>query len=97
MAKPEHLDKLKVSVEVWNEWRHENIGIVPALLGADLEEADLRGADLGGASLCYADFGKADLKRANLKGANQYYIIRGLLFIHVYRKDTKNSGRYNLR
>ena len=46
MAKPEHLDKLKEGVEVWNEWRDDNPGIAPALWGADLEESDLRGADL---------------------------------------------------
>ena len=46
MAKPEHLDKLKEGVEVWNAWRNDNPAITPALWGADLEEIDLRRADL---------------------------------------------------
>ena len=72
MAKPEHVDKLMESVEDWNEWRYnnDNIGIFPALWGADLEDADLRGADLRGANLMGADFDRTDLKRADLGGAN---------------------------
>ncbi len=36
MAKPEHLDKIGESVEVWNAWRDDNPGILPALWAADL-------------------------------------------------------------
>ncbi len=62
MAKPEHVDKLMESVEDWNEWRYnnDNIGIFPALWGADLEDADLRGADLRGANLMGARYLQAE-------------------------------------
>ena len=60
MAKPEHLDKIGESVDVWNAWRDDNPGILPALWAADLEEANLRGANLN----------RADLEEANLSGAN---------------------------
>ncbi len=69
MAKPEHLDKLKEGVEVWNTWRYENPEIVPALWGADLEETDLRGAKLRDADLEEADLSDADLREADLNGA----------------------------
>ena len=80
MANPEHLTKLNESVSVWNMWRNDNPEIVPALWGADLEEADLRGADLetadleeadlSGADLGEADLGGAQLRDADLRGAN---------------------------
>ena len=44
MVNPEHLTKLKEGVKVWNEWRDDNLGILPSLWRADLEEADRRGA-----------------------------------------------------
>ena len=69
MAKPEHLDKLIESVEVWNTWRYENSEIVPALWGADLEETDLRDANLRDADLEEADLSEADLRGADLNGA----------------------------
>jgi uncharacterized protein YjbI with pentapeptide repeats len=80
MAKPEHLDKLKESVEVWNAWRGDNPAITPALWGADLEESDLRRAnlnradleeaELSGAYLNHADLSGAKLRGADLRGAN---------------------------
>jgi uncharacterized protein YjbI with pentapeptide repeats len=80
MAKPEHLDMLIESVEDWNAWRDDNPSIVPALWGADLEEADLRGADLkrsdleeavlSGADLSTSDLRGAKLRGADLRGAN---------------------------
>ena len=69
MAKPEHLDKLLESVEVWNTWRYENFEIVPALWGVDLEEADLRGADLQRADLEEAILSGADLSGADFRVA----------------------------
>lgn len=69
MAKPEHLDKLIESVDVWNAWRYENPEIVPALWGADLEETDLGCANLRDADLEEADLSGADLREANLNGA----------------------------
>ena len=75
MAKPEHLDKLKEGVEVWNTWRYENPAITPALWGADLDgadlkEADLRTADLEEAGLSEANLSGADLRGAKLRGAD---------------------------
>jgi len=94
MAKPEHLDKLKESVEIWNEWRDDNPGIAPALWGADLEETDLRGADLKRADLeeadlSGADLGDADLRGAKLRGAN----LRGatLCFAVFENTDLKRA------
>jgi uncharacterized protein YjbI with pentapeptide repeats len=69
MANPEHVDKLKESVEVWNMWRYENPEISPDLWGADLEKTDLRDADLSGADLEEANLREADLGEANLMGA----------------------------
>jgi uncharacterized protein YjbI with pentapeptide repeats len=63
------VNKLLEGVEVWNEWRYDNLGIAPALWGADLEEADLRGADLKRADLEEADLSGADLSGSNLSGA----------------------------
>jgi uncharacterized protein YjbI with pentapeptide repeats len=69
MAKPEHLNKLKEGVEIWNTWRNDNPEITPALWGADLEETDLRGADLKRADLEEADLSGADLSGADISGA----------------------------
>ena len=75
MANKEHLKILKQGVEVWNEWREENLEIKPDLSGADLSGADLSGADLNDANLrkanlLWADLGAADLADANLSDAN---------------------------
>ena len=84
MAKPEHLDKLIESVEVWNMWRDDNPGIAPALWGADLEEADLRGVDLKRADLEEADFSGADLSGSNLSGAKlRGAKLRGATFLRA--------------
>jgi len=64
-----HLAKLKEGVEVWNRWRDDNLGILPALWAADLVEADLREADLKRADLEGADLSGADLRDADLRGA----------------------------
>jgi uncharacterized protein YjbI with pentapeptide repeats len=78
MAKPEQLDKLLDSVEVWNEWRYENFEIVPALWGAYLKEADLRGADLREVDLEESELSGADISCADLRGANlRDAVLRG--------------------
>lgn len=41
MANPEHLAILKQGMEVWNNWRDENLDVIP-----DLREADLSGTNL---------------------------------------------------
>ena len=80
MANPEHLDKLKEGVDVWNAWREDNWEVRPDLSkailveanlsGADLTEADLTGANLSDTDLSRADLSEADLRGANLSGAN---------------------------
>ncbi|MDY7001351.1 MAG: pentapeptide repeat-containing protein [Thermodesulfobacteriota bacterium] len=69
MANQEHLDELR-DVGAWNEWRVENLDIIPNLTGADLTKADLTGADLTEADLTEADLTGANLEGADLTGAN---------------------------
>ncbi|MBE9039287.1 pentapeptide repeat-containing protein [Oscillatoriales cyanobacterium LEGE 11467] len=80
MADPKHLRLLKQSVDTWNEWRANNYGTIPDLVGADLQGINLAGADLsrgnfhqanlGYANLFGVDLGGANLSRANLSAAN---------------------------
>jgi uncharacterized protein YjbI with pentapeptide repeats len=80
VANPEHLDRLRHVVDVWNAWRAENPSIRPDLSGADLygwdlyradlSRADLSGADLSGADLSRADLSRTDLSWADLSGAS---------------------------
>jgi uncharacterized protein YjbI with pentapeptide repeats len=65
MANQEHLDLLKHSVALWNEWRREYFHLQP-----DLEEGDLTGYDLSGADLSRANLKKAVLSRAILNEAD---------------------------
>ena len=85
MANPEHLAKLLLGVEKFNEWRAEHprkaLNLAGASLsraslsdvnfeGANLSEANLSGANLSGADLSGADLIRADLSEANLSEAN---------------------------
>jgi len=87
MADEEALAILRQGVEVWNQWRSENleknIDLIEAnllkanlnkanLTGANLTKANLIGANLIRANLSFADLRKADLRKANLTGANLY-------------------------
>jgi uncharacterized protein YjbI with pentapeptide repeats len=82
MANPEHLAKLKESVDAWNRWRIQNPDVRPNLAeanlrGMDLHKtnlggADLRGADLSGANLLRADISDAQLRGTRLSEANLY-------------------------
>ena len=60
MANEEQLAILRQGVDVWNQWRKENLE----------KKLDLSGADLTGASLCKIDFRKVHLNEACLQGAN---------------------------
>ena len=51
MANRKQLDRLKQSMQVWNQWRRDYPGIRSALYGARLVGVDLAGADLSGANL----------------------------------------------
>lgn len=75
MSNPEHIKVLKQvvfqGVEVWNEWRRENLSITPELDGVHLERdfldnANLEGAYLDNAHLCGVKLNRANLKRAHL-------------------------------
>ena len=74
MANPEHLAILNQGVEVWNNWRNENLDVRPDLSAANLSGADLSDANLRRANLMMADLSEANLSRANLQanliGAN---------------------------
>jgi uncharacterized protein YjbI with pentapeptide repeats len=65
MANEEHLAQLKQGVEMWNQWRENNLEVKP-----DLRAADLSGADLSGANLWMADLWTADLWGADLRGTD---------------------------
>lgn len=56
MANEEHLNILKQGVEVWNQWKRNNPGVILDLNETDMSWANLRQADLS----------DADLSRANL-------------------------------
>ncbi len=85
MANAEHLARLQQGTTAWNQWRLENLSLVPDLSksnlsGANLknaivrranfEETDLRGADLSGADLARAYLSRADLSNANIQTAD---------------------------
>jgi uncharacterized protein YjbI with pentapeptide repeats len=75
MANPEHLKILKQSVDAWNQWREENLDVIPDLSGADLsganiEKANLRRADLAGVILYRAKLLGVDLSDAVIVAAD---------------------------
>jgi uncharacterized protein YjbI with pentapeptide repeats len=70
MANPDHLEILKRSVEEWNQWRKDNLGVKPDLSGAHLEGAHLIGAHLEEADLRWAHLSGAHLERARLERAH---------------------------
>ena len=78
MANEEHLKILRQGVEVWNQWRTENMpdphGLADLrsanLCNAKLERACFDKADLYGADLSKADLSRATLRWANLRNAN---------------------------
>jgi hypothetical protein len=69
MAEASHIDILYEGVEAWNEWRRENPGEAPKLVGEDLSDMDLTGINLGEADLTDAELFQTDLTEANLKMA----------------------------
>jgi len=70
MANHEHLEILKKGVEVWNEWRTDNLIREVDFYGAKLKGANLINVNLKGADLRWADLRWTDLVRANIEGAN---------------------------
>lgn len=70
MANEEQLAILKQGVEVWNEWRRKNQGVLVDLRKANLQNVDLRKANLRDAVLRRADLRTARLWDADLKRAD---------------------------
>ena len=70
MANQEQVERLKKSVEEWNQWRENSPDVEIDLRDTNFESADLKGANLKGAILANADFFGANLKSANLEGAS---------------------------
>jgi Pentapeptide repeats (8 copies) len=80
MADKEHLEILRQGVNVWNDWRKKNTG----LLKPDLREADLRPVTLEGANLRGADLWGVDLEEAKLGGAD-------LGGVHLWGADLRRA------
>jgi hypothetical protein len=70
MANQEHLERLKCSVQEWNQWRQEHPDEKVDLSRAHLRDANLNNANLSDANLEGADLRSIDLINANLRGAN---------------------------
>lgn len=80
MANHKHVQILFQGVDAWNQWREQDVDIIPNLSGANLNgsnlahanlrQTDLRKTDLRQANLVEADLFKADLRNANLRGVN---------------------------
>ena len=85
MSDHEHQKILKQGVNIWNEWKSNNLDIQPNLsevdlINAELTKIDFSDVDLHGAYMVGSDLNSANLERAilrktnfsiaNLKGAN---------------------------
>jgi uncharacterized protein YjbI with pentapeptide repeats len=107
MANQEHLDILKQSVNIWNQWREEHREEQPDLSNADLKEANLGGANLRGMNLSGANLRGANLRKVNFRGANLHMAnfqganLSGANFIeadlHFAQMRDANLSRANLR
>jgi len=94
MANQEHLDILKLGVDVWNKWREEHRDIQPDLSSADISQVNLMGADLrranlyatslNGANLSYANLNQADLIRVN-------FIVADLSYANLSRSNLSKA------
>ena len=92
MANPEHLSKIResVDVEVWNHWRKRNAEVKPDLSGANLSEANLSKINLSEACLIGADLNLADLIGADLSLAN----LIGTKLIGAHLRNANLIGAY---
>jgi uncharacterized protein YjbI with pentapeptide repeats len=78
MADPEHLEILKLGVDVWNQWRQETPDLQPDISGADLHwgnfsRADFSNVNLQKASLRETKLNSATFIEADLCGADLYW------------------------
>ena len=67
---PDHLEKLMSGADSFNQWRDQNLQVIPDLENASLENANLAGYDLSKALLSNANLATANLEGANLSKAN---------------------------
>lgn len=94
MANPEHVERLKYSVEDWNKWRREHPEVRLDLSGADLSRTNFSSADLSGTDLSSANFSGTTLDGANLSLANligtnfNYTSLRKVNFRQAYFAST---------
>lgn len=89
MADKKQLSILKQGVEVWNQWREENLSTIPDLSCSDLRETDLRKADLRGANLIGVNFFRADLRGVDFRGSNLVYA--DLSVADLFRADLREA------
>ena len=74
MPNPEHVDKLRRGVALWNKWRADNPRIIPDLSGEKFGRLNLKEANLSQANLIQAEFSWAFLFKADLSEANLRYV-----------------------
>lgn len=75
MANPEHVEWLEKGVEVWNQWRQDNLDLDIDLSDCDLNSKELCKINLSDSNLRGADFRKtnfsaSDFRDSDLSGAN---------------------------
>lgn len=99
MAKDHHVEILLKGVDIWNDWRAQNVTKIPDLSGmdfrrlnlcrADLRHSDLTYCDFSWANCCEVNFSKSDLggtvfKETSLERANfDESIFHSLIMINV--------------
>ena len=97
MANEQQSDLLKKGVDVWNQWRMENLDLHPDLSEIELQQEDLGGINLMGANLCSCNLRGANLMGANLAGCD----LRGANLSEAYLSNANffeaNLCEANLR
>jgi len=86
MANPEHLKILIQGVEIWNEWRDENPGIIPDLSSVDFKNENLNTVDFSKTNLIHSDLRWTHLVNVDL---NQT-LFRETIFGFTNLKNAKN-------
>src|SRR5438105_1858220 len=84
MANKEHLERIRLGVNAWNEWRRQNPKVMPDLMGAELNTstynlhhfsgANFREVNLRGTEIWSADLQGANLEGARLDDADLYFV-----------------------
>ena len=75
MPSNEHVRIINSGVDIWNDWRDKNPGLIPDLSWSSISSMDLKGINLANTNLKLAfcrgcDFSNADLGRVVFFGAN---------------------------